>query len=176
MTNEAIDKTKNLKRVDVPIGLLVPDADNPNKMTARQFDLLVDNFSRTGFTDPVLVRPIGDGNYKIVGGHHRVEAAKYLGFTEAPCTIIDDPDFDEEAAMFQNVRMNVIRGQMDPTAFFSMYEKVSGKYETQILQEMFGFADAKEFAKLVSKSAALLPSDLQAKFKEAAKEIGLAPL
>jgi hypothetical protein len=177
---DAVTKTKNLRREDIPVGLLVPDVDNPNKMTSRQFDLLVDNFTKTGFTDPVLVRAQGDGTYKVIGGHHRLEAAKYLGFTEAPCTIIDDPEFDEEAAIFQNVRMNVIRGQMDPESFFKMYEKMSGKYETDVLQELFGFADAKDFAKLVAKSAKLLPSDLQEKFKEAAKEIktidGLAQL
>jgi hypothetical protein len=176
----AVEKTKAAQRVFLPIGLLEPREDNPNKMSARQFDLLVDNLERTGLTDPILVRPISDGKYRIVGGHHRYEGAKYLGFEDVPCTVIDDPDFDEEAEMFQVVRMNVIKGKLDPAAFFSMYEKMSGKYETQVLQELFGFSESAEFAKLIAKSAKVLPPELQAKFKEAAKEIktidGLAQL
>lgn len=177
---DAIEKTKAAKREFLPVGLLVGREDNPNKMSPRQFDLLVDNITRVGITDPIMVRPLENGTYRIVGGHHRYEGAQYLGFSEVPCTIIDDPDFDEEAETFQVVRMNVIKGQLDPAAFFNMYEKMAGKYETDILQEMFGFAEAKEFAKLIAKTAKVLPPELQGKFKEAAKEIktidGLAQL
>jgi hypothetical protein len=160
--------------------VLEPDLQNPNKMKPREFDLLCDNLERTGITDPILVRPVKGGRYRIVGGHHRWEAAKYLGFEEVPCTIIRDPDFDDEAAAFQLVRMNVIRGKMDPQSFFSLYEKMSGKYTLDVMQEMFGFAEAAEFKKLIAQTAQILPPDLQSKFKEAAKEIktvdGLAKL
>jgi hypothetical protein len=180
MTMDAVTKTKKLRREDLPIDALEPNPDNPNKMSSRQFDLLCDNMQRTGATDAILVRPTPSGMYRIVGGHHRWEAAKYLGFETVPCTIIEDPDFDEEAEKFQLVRMNVIRGKMDPNAFYNLYSKLSAKYETDVLQELFGFAEQAEFRKLINQSAELLPLDLQAKFKEAAKEIktidGLAKL
>ena len=121
---DAISKTSNLQRLDLPVSALEPDPNNPNQMTARAFDLLVDNLQRTVLTDPVLVRPLGEGRYRVVGGHHRLEGAKYLGFDTVPCTVITDPEFDEEAATFQMVRMNVIRGKMDPQAFLKLYEKV----------------------------------------------------
>jgi ParB/RepB/Spo0J family partition protein len=176
----AIEKTKSLGREDLPVSILEPDMSNPNKMKPREFDLLCDNMERTGITDPILVRPIKGGRYRIVGGHHRWEAAKYLEFETVPCTIITDPDFDDEAAAFQLVRMNVIRGKMDPQSFFALYEKMSGKYTNDMLQEMFGFAETAEFKKLITQTANALPADMQAKFKEAAKEIktidGLAKL
>lgn len=57
-------------------------------MTTREFDLLVDNMQRTGLTDAILVRPQGDGTYRIVGGHHRFDAAQFLGRNEVPCRCV----------------------------------------------------------------------------------------
>jgi hypothetical protein len=177
----AMDKTGTLERKDLPVELLVPNADNPNKMRAREFDLLCDNLEQTGITDPILVRPLGDGKYRIVGGHHRFDAANFLGFTQVPCTIITDPDFDEEAERFQLVRMNVIRGRMDPQAFYELYLKVADKYGDDVLQDAFGFAEEAEFKKLVEQTTKSIPdAGMRQRFKEAAKEIktidGLARL
>ena len=177
----AIDKTNTLERKDLAVELLIPNAHNPNKMRPREFDLLCDNFEKTGITDPILVRPVEDGKYRIVGGHHRFDAANYLGFAAVPCTIITDPDFDEEAEQFQLVRMNVIRGRMDPQKFYDLYQKVAGKYSDDILQDAFGFAEEAEFRKLVEQTTKSIPdAGLRQRFKEAAKEIktvdGLAKL
>lgn len=177
----AMDKTQALERKDLPVELLIPNADNPNKMRPREFDLLCDNMEKTGITDPILVRPVEGGRYRIVGGHHRFDAANFLGFAEVPCTIITDPEFDEEAERFQLVRMNVIRGRMDPQAFYELYSKVADKYSDDILQDAFGFAEEAEFKKLIEQTSKSIPDEgLRKRFKEAAKEIktidGLARL
>lgn len=158
-------------RQDLPIDVLLPNEENPNKMSARQFDLLVDNIERTGITDPILVRPVAGDKYRVVGGHHRLEAASYLDFEKVPCTIITDPDFDEEAEQFQMVRMNVIHGAMDPQKFMNLYNKVSAKYEQDVLQEMFGFADEALFKSLIKETKDSLPKDMQKEFDEATKEV-----
>jgi len=175
-----IDKTRKLGRVDLQISSLVVNENNPNNMSDREFDLLVDNLGEVGFTDPVLVRPLGDGEYRIVGGHHRVEAARYLGFTEVPCTVIENPDFDDDMEHFQMVRHNTIRGKMDAEKFLALYSKVSGKYADEVLQDMFGFAEEAEFQKLIQQTAKSLPKEMQDKFLDAAAAIktvdGLAKL
>ena len=174
----AIDKTKSLERKELPIGLLVKNEHNPNRMKKREFDLLCDNLNRTGITDPVLVRPIPGKSkkdpvtYRIVGGHHRYDAATFLGFETVPCTIITDPSFDDDEEKFQLVRMNVIRGKMDTQAFFDLYQQVASTYSDEILQDAFGFAEEAEFQRLINQTAKQLPDDaMQKKFKEAAKEI-----
>ena len=194
----ALDKTKALLRLDVPLGLLIKNEDNPNKMSARDFDLLIDNFEKTGLTDAILVRPMdlkavnglaetckkGDNDklvallvehgqkFRIVGGHHRYDGASYLGFDTVPITVIMDPKFDEQQEKFQLVRMNAIRGKLDPQAFYNLYAQLSDQYSDEVLQDAFGFAEEAEFQRLIHQTAKMLQGKaLQDKFKEAAKEI-----
>lgn len=194
----ALQKTQELLRItNFPLSLMVKNDRNPNKMAAREFDLLCDNMNRTGWTDPVLARPmdlpamrkvaqkfakkpdklveeiLSQGlQVKIVGGHHRFDAGSFLGFGAGPVTIIMDEGFDEEQEKFQLVRMNVIHGKMDPQAFFSLYSELSVKYADDVLQDAFGFAEEAEFKKLVDQLAKTLPDKAsQKQFKDAAKEI-----
>lgn len=203
----ALDKTEKLLRLRAcPLILLEKNVENPNKMGSREFDLLCDNMNKTGWTDPALVRPLDleallklvvlagddekalvqlmqDNNIilRIVGGHHRFDAATYLGFERGPVTVIMDDEFDAEQEQFQLVRMNAIHGKLDPQAFMNLYSQLNQKYADDILQEAFGFAEEAEFRKLVAQTAKALPDKhAQEKFKEAAKEIktidGLAKL
>ena len=110
----------DLQREELPISLLDKNEHNPNTMSSRQFNLLVDNIARMGITDPILVRKVGD-RYRIVGGHHRVEAAEMLGYTQVPCTVITDPNFDADQESFQLMRHNMIKGKLDPAKFVKLY-------------------------------------------------------
>lgn len=192
----AIEKTSNLLRINLPLGLLVKNEDNPNKMSARAFDLLIDNLERTGMTDPILARPLdfksvimladkvwpqgekafvdalvaANLQFKIVGGHHRFDGATYLGFESVPVTIILDDNFDEDQEKFQLVRMNVIRGKLDPQAFIDLFNKMSSKYSEEVLKDSFGFVEEAEFQKLIKQFAKELPDgESQKQFKEKAK-------
>lgn len=168
---DAISKTANLKRLDLPIEQLVPNEHNPNVMSDAEFNMLSSNIEATGITDPILVRPIGSGKYRIVGGHHRWEVAKLIGFEEVPCTVINDPDFDDDAEKFQVVRMNVIRGKMSPEKFMKLWKSLDKKYEAEIMAEAFGFSDEEQFLKLTKQFSKALPKELQGDFEKAAKEL-----
>jgi hypothetical protein len=167
----AIDKTKSLIRMDLPITQLVGQKDNPNEMTDREFNMLTDNIERTGITDPILVRKIGENEYRVVGGHHRLAVAKLYDFETVPCTVIDDPDFDDDAEKFQVVRMNVIHGRMSPDKFVKMYQSLSVKYTNEVAAEMFGFVEEEQFLKMTKQMKSSLPKELQGDFEKAAKEI-----
>jgi hypothetical protein len=168
---------KRLLRLDVDVNCLIPNEENPNVMTEQEFNLLYDNVERMGLTDPILVRPLNgqpgavNCTYKIVGGHHRWEVAKLLGMEEVPCTIICDPEFDEDMERFQMVRHNVIHGRMDPKKFMTLYQQVQGRYTEELAAEMFGFAREEEFKKLVQSTAAALPKEMKQQFLDASKEI-----
>lgn len=170
---KATENTQALERIDISVEDLVPQEINPNEMTAKEFNLLVDNIQRVGFTDPILVRPhpTEAGKYRIVGGKHRWDAAKILEMKTVPCTVINNPDFDDDAERFQIVRHNIIKGSMSPQKFLDLYQSLHEKYEDDVAAELFGFAEQEEFRKLVQVTAKSLPKEMQQEFKEAAKEL-----
>jgi ParB/RepB/Spo0J family partition protein len=168
---EAIDKTQTLGRLNLPTDQLEGNPNNPNEMSDQEFNLLCDNIEKMGLTDPILVRPLPSGKYRIVGGHHRWEVAKLLGFKDVPCTVVTDPAFDEDQEAFQLVRMNTIRGHLSPQKFIQMYQSLAPKYADEVMQESFGFASEEEFQKLLVSVKKTLPKELQTDFTKAATEL-----
>lgn len=164
---------KSLERKEIAISLLIANESNPNEMTEQEFNLLYDNIERMGVTDPVLVRPhpTEAGKYRIVGGHHRVEAASLVGYTSVPCTVITDPSFSEDEEKFQMVRHNIIKGKMNPKKFMALYQSLADQYSESVAAEMFGFASEEEFRKMVANTAKALPPEMKQSFLDASKEI-----
>ena len=169
----AIQKTANLVRCDVPVGSLEPNPLNPNEMGDREFNLLVDNMEKVGFTDPILVRihPEHEGKYRIIGGAHRWEVAKLLGFETVPVTIVDSNTLSDDEEKAQIVRHNIIRGKMSPQKFMHLYDSLGKTYSDEIAAEMFGFVDEEDFKKLIGATEKALPDSLKKQFKDAAKEL-----
>lgn len=96
----------------VRIADLVPDPDNPNKMTAEKFDALVESMRRFGFLQPILVRRRKDGiTYDIRDGHHRVKAAEAVGYDAV--TMIEIGDLDPSEVVVASIGMNNLRGDPD---------------------------------------------------------------
>lgn len=170
-TANAQSKTLALGRVFVKTVLLDGNPLNPNSMSDQEFNLLYDNIERMGVTDPILVRPTADGRYRIVGGHHRVEVAKLVGLDELPCTVITDPEFDDDQEAFQAVRHNMIRGSMSAEKFMKLYQSLSTKYEDEVAAQMFGFTSEDDFKRMVKETGKTLPKEMQQAFKDATKEI-----
>lgn len=63
---------------------LTPHPENPNRMEPEMFAKLVANIRRTGLMPAVIVRDLGTGQFQILDGHHRVKAAKKLGWDKVP--------------------------------------------------------------------------------------------
>lgn len=167
-------KGSDLERKDLDIGLLDPNPNNPNTMTAKGFNLLVDNIKRVGFTDPILVKihtKNDEIRYRVIGGHHRLEAAKYLDYTQVPCTIVTSEDFTEDEESFQLMRHNLIRGKLNPEKFVKLYESLQVKYSNEALVEAFGFEESSELEKMIKTTEKGLPAEFKEKFKEGVKEV-----
>lgn len=151
------------------IELLQGNEWNPNKQKDETFNKLVENIEEIGFVEPVMVRPLDNGDFEIVSGHHRVEAAKIVGMEEVPCII--QADFDEDMTKFQLVRMNVLRGELDPEKFTKLFNDLAEKYGTEMTKDMMAMVDAKAFEKLYIDVRNELPKDLQDKLDKTKKEI-----
>lgn len=161
------ERRRSVEYID--IGLLDPSNWNPNMQTESVFNALTENIREIGMTEPLMVSPRGDGRYLIVSGQHRWEACKVLGYEQIPVYVMDE--FDDDKAKFQTVRMNVLKGKLDPVKFTKLYEEMALKYGGDITKQMMGMLDEKEFQKLYVNVKKELPKELQKKLQDAKGEI-----
>lgn len=161
----------------LPVDLLTPNTWNPQDQDEVTFNRLVDEIkpNSTGFIDVVQVVPMEDGTYRILGGEHRWLAAKAADLDEIPCIVLTGEKWrDEDLQKFVTVRLNTIRGKVDPEKFLKLYREMVEKYGAEALQGLMGYTDQKAFLKLVDgmkrgvkKS---LSPEMSAEFDEKAKE------
>ena len=87
----------SFKITNIKLDSLIPFADHPFKLyEGQRLEDLVCSIKEEGVTEPIIVRPIGDGKYEILAGHNRVHAAREAGLNVIPSIIRADLS-DEEA-------------------------------------------------------------------------------
>jgi len=138
--------------VMLPIELLHPNEWNPNEEPAHTFDTLVEEIKTDGFKDPLTVVPdfaeeFGEGHYIIIGGEHRYRAAKVLSYEQLPCYIEDS--WTEEEAKLKTVKLNLLRGELNPAKFTKLVHDLEHRYDFQQLPDLFGFFSLKDMAKFM---------------------------
>lgn len=74
---------------DVSTDALRPNPYNPNRVSPENEEKIRHSIERNGIFKPIIVREIKDSEgcveyYEIVGGQHRWEQAKLLGYSEVP--------------------------------------------------------------------------------------------
>ena len=102
-------KNINLEYVDVDI-LQFADY-NPRKASEKQFNDLVENITKFGFVDPIIVNSAENRKNIIIGGHFRVRVARHLGIKHVPTVFLNIPDIEQEKEL--NVRLNKNSGSFD---------------------------------------------------------------
>jgi len=121
----------------LPIAKLIPTPDNPQEQDGAVFGQLVQSIKQIGLAETVLVSgPFDDERYKIVGGNHKVDAAKLSSMVEVPCMVLP-PMTDDEISIWV-VRMNVIRGGLNPWKFTRVFNKLAKKYDPVALRMKMG--------------------------------------
>jgi len=79
---------------------------NPEQPRTSVGDLkeLAKSIEAKGVLEPLLVRPMGDGRYRIIAGERRFRAAMEAGLTEVPCIEFDVPENEViEIALIENL-------------------------------------------------------------------------
>jgi len=81
---------------NLPITELQPHPRNPRLVMREDVIMSIQAGLSSGFLPcyALQVWPI-NGTYQVLSGHHRLEAAKRAGLTEAPCFVRDDIDEDQ---------------------------------------------------------------------------------
>lgn len=155
---------------------------NPNMQDPEVFQNLIKNIKENGFVDMPQLWPLtdpemreqyldpeihDDGPYWLIpGGSHRWEVAVTLGMEEWPG--IEVEHWSEDMMKFQNMRLNVLKGEVDPEKFMGLWKdlKESG-YSEKVLKAQMGLVKDKEFKRLVKDTTDNLPPDVQKKVQKA---------
>ena len=82
--------------VRLSINEIEPNRDQPRKIFEEQaLAELSASIKEHGVLQPLLVRPMADGSYRLVAGERRYRAARMAGVTEVPVTIREMTDEEE---------------------------------------------------------------------------------
>ncbi len=122
--------------ITVPIDKVQPNPWNPNVVPEHILKALAANIERVGFNQPILVRPLGNGEYEIVDGEHRYTVAKEAGLQEIPVIVRNLNDSEAKA---QTVAMNKLRGEMEPADVAALVKDIMGDINLEQLAEFTGY-------------------------------------
>lgn len=97
----------------IPIEHIHANAYNPNHVAPPEMKLLYESIKQDGYTMPIVVYPLGNGEYEIVDGYHRYTTMllhRDIYEREGgmlPCSVIDK---DVSNRMASTIRHNRARG------------------------------------------------------------------
>jgi ParB family chromosome partitioning protein len=121
------------ERFGAALGRLIPIEEietNPEQPRRSVGDLgeLRRSIEARGVLEPILVRPLPDGRFRIIAGERRFRAALEAGLAEVPCIELDVPDNEVmEIALIENLH----RRDLHPFEEAVGYSSLSGHGYTQ---------------------------------------------
>ena len=65
---------------------------NPNRMDDVTLKRLIESLTRYGMVQNLVVRPLGKGSYEVLSGNQRLKVLRDLGYSEAPCVVVEVGD------------------------------------------------------------------------------------
>lgn len=158
---------------------------NPNKQDPATFKNLVESIREDGFIDIPQLAPINTQEMRdeycdgfcedqpcwlIVGGAHRKDAGKMLDMGEIPGILIEG--WSSDYIKFKNMRLNALKGRIDPDRFNALYEEMKQKgYEDDMLKYQFGLVQKNAMKKLIKQATKHLPTDVKKMVEDAEGEI-----
>ena len=114
----------------VDVELVDPNPWNPNQLDAEGEKKLDRSIERLGVFKPIIVRE-NSGRLEVIGGQHRWESAKRLGFKEIP--VVNLGDLDDSIAKEIGLADNGRWGMDDPTLLAEVFDSLDIEELTQFL-------------------------------------------
>lgn len=135
--------------VRLSINEIEPNRDQPRKIFEEQaLAELSASIKEHGVLQPLLVRPMADGSYRLVAGERRYRAARMAGVTEVPVTIREMTDEEESIfALIENLHREDLNAIEDAQGI-------------KTLIDTFGFTQ-EEAAQKVGKSRTAVTNSLR---------------
>lgn len=116
-------KQHSLALVEVPIGQFVLDDRNAKQHTEVQIEQMMRSIRDLGFNDPIGIT----GQFKVIEGHGRIEAARRLGMTVLPAIRLDHLSEEERVAYAVAHNQTQLNTGMDMNAVHSEFQRMGVK-------------------------------------------------
>ena len=117
--------TDSKDSVKVKLNEIEPNKEQPR----REFDEaalgeLSDSIARHGLLQPIIVRPLSNGNYQIIAGERRWRACRMAGLDEVPVIIkeLDDRAF-MEIALIENLQREDLNSVEEAMGYKTLMEQ-----------------------------------------------------
>jgi ParB family chromosome partitioning protein len=111
---------------NIKVSLLQPGKYQPRtRMDKESLGELAESIKAQGVMQPILVRPVGSGNYEIIAGERRWRAAQLAGLGEVPALIRKVPD---EAALAMSLIENIQRENLNPLEEAQGIQRLIGEF------------------------------------------------
>lgn len=134
----SVKGVEKLTVVEIGVEELTPNPWNPNRMGAAMREKLKTYLQREGFVEPLVVRPINKG-YQILGGFHRWDIAKELGYTTVPCVVVN---VDDQRAKVLTINLNEMKGQSLPSLLANLIHDLSKERTLEDLERQLPYSIA----------------------------------
>ena len=96
----------------LPLNDIIPNREQPRKtFDETALEELAESIRQHGVLQPLLVRPLPEGNYQLVAGERRWRAARIAGLTEVPVVV---KELDDTEAMELAIIENLQREDLNP--------------------------------------------------------------
>ena len=153
----------------VAAGPLEVDIDrlSPNELQPRvQFDdekleELAQSIKAKGIIQPILVRPLGGGAYRIIAGERRWRAAQRAGLLKVPVVVRDLADGSDQQLLELALIENIQRENLNPLDEAVAYQRLAEQFS--LTQEQIAAAVGKDRSSVANLIRLLkLPEEVRA--------------
>ena len=148
---------ENSRIKSIPISRLSETLNQPFlPYSSEKLDELSESISEYGLLNPIIVRPLENGDYQILSGHNRKRACEQLGWKDIPAIVYDCDDDKANLIMLDsnlNQRQKLLHSER-AKAFYRKYEILKRQGKRTDLDEPTSTQNAwkKETASLMANS------------------------
>ena len=105
--SESRDELRNL-----PLDIITPGRYQPRSVfDEEKLSELADSIRSQGVVQPIVVRPVGEGQYELIAGERRWRAAQIAGIDDIPAVVREVPD---EVSVAMALIENIQREDLNP--------------------------------------------------------------